>query len=91
MYRKTVERSRIEVMLYNFVEGEVPEDVKKLFENGMDSVPSTRLSKNEIDGRVDEALLEYLIRLGGRRIWGKCNHACRFCPNMDRKIQRTKH
>ena len=70
MFKKTVERSRIEVMLYNFVEGEVPEDVKKLFENGMDSVPSTRLSKKEVDSRVDEALLEYLFRLGKRRVWG---------------------
>lgn len=32
---KSVERTGIEVMLYNFTDGEVPESIKKLFENGM--------------------------------------------------------
>ena len=70
MFNKSVERSKIEVMLYNFVEGEVPDSVKKLFENGMDAVPSTKMSKKEVDTRVEEALLEYLMRLGRRRIYG---------------------
>ena len=70
MYQKTVDRSKIEVMLYNFVDGDVPASLKKMFENGMDSVPSLRLEKKEIDGRVEEALLEYLIRLGRRRMCG---------------------
>ena len=43
MFRKTVERSQIEVMLYSFVDEEVPESVQKL---------------------------EYLVRLGRRRICG---------------------
>ena len=51
-------------MLYSFVDGEVPDSVKKLFDNGMDAVANTRISKNEIDARVEEALLEYLVRLG---------------------------
>ena len=70
MYRKTVERSEIEVMLYNFVDGEVPDSVKKLFANGMNSVPSLRMSKREIDCRVEDAMVEYLLRLGKRRICG---------------------
>ena len=44
LHKNTVERSQIEVMLYNFVDGDVPETVKKLFKNGMNSVPSLRLS-----------------------------------------------
>ena len=70
MYEKTVERSKIEVMLYNFVDSEVSQSVKKLFENGMGSVPSTKMTKKEVDIRVEEALLEYLMRLGRRRIHG---------------------
>ena len=70
MYEKTVERSKIEVMLYNFVDSEVSQSVKKLFENGMGSVPSTKMTKKEVNTRVEEALLEYLMRLGRRRIHG---------------------
>ena len=70
IYMKTVQRSKIEVMLYNFVDGEVPESVKKLFANGMESVPNTKLTKKEVDKRVEEALLEFLLRLGRRRIYG---------------------
>ena len=70
MYWRTLERSKIKAMLYNFVDGDVPENVKKIFENGVNSVPSTKLTKKEVDTRVEEALLEYLIRLGRRRIYG---------------------
>ena len=70
MFEKTVERSKIEVILYNFVDSEVSQSVKKLFENGMGSVPSTKMTKKEVDTRVEEALLEYLMRLGRRRIHG---------------------
>ena len=70
MYKKTVERSKNKVMLYNFTEDEVDDNLKKLLENGMDSVPSSRMTKKEIDRRVQEALLEYLQRLGKRRIYG---------------------
>ena len=70
MFKKSVERSKIEVMLYNFVEEEVPESVKRLFKNGMDSVPSYRMSKKEINSRVEDALIEYLMRLGKRMIYG---------------------
>ena len=70
MFKKSVERSRIEVMLYNFVEGDVPNSVNKLFQAGMDAVPSTRMTKKEVDKRVEDALLEFLMRLGRRRIYG---------------------
>jgi hypothetical protein len=40
VFRKSAERSKIPVMLYNFVDGEVPENLKDLFKNGMDSVPA---------------------------------------------------
>ena len=43
--RKSVERSKISVMLYNFVGGEVPENLKDLLKNGMDSVPESRITK----------------------------------------------
>ena len=87
IYSKTVQRSKIEVMLYNFVDGEVPENVKKLFENGMDSVPSTRLSKKETDNRVEEALLEYLNRLGRRRILGNTVMQARSVQDWIRKAK----
>ena len=87
MFKKTVERSGMEVMLYNFVEGEVPENVKKLFKNGMNSVPSTRLSKKETDRRVEEALLEYLLRLGRRRISGT---AVMHARSIQEWLQQTK-
>ena len=70
LHKNTVERSQIEVMLYNFVDGDVPETVKKLFKNGMNSVPSLRLTKQEVDIRVENALLEYALRFGRRRIYG---------------------
>ena len=70
MYKKTVERSKIKVMLYNFTEHEADDSLKKLLENGMDSVPSSRMTKKEVDRRVQDALLEYLQRLGRRRIYG---------------------
>ena len=70
MYKKSVERSKIEVMLYNFVDDEVPENMRELFRNGMDSVPSYRMTKREIDSRVEIALLEYIMRLGKRRFYG---------------------
>ena len=87
MFRKTVERSKIEVMLYNFVEGEVPDSVKKLFTNGMNAVPNLRMSKKEIDSRVEEALLEYLVRLGKRRI---CGDAVRQASGVQDWIQQVK-
>ena len=55
------------MMPYNFVDEDVPEIVKKLLKNGMNSVPSTRLTKQEIDFRVENALLEYVNRLARRR------------------------
>ena len=70
LYKKTVERSQIEVMLYSFVDGDIPDTVKKLFENGMNSVPNLKLTKQEVDQRVEDALLEFVLRLGRRRIYG---------------------
>ena len=34
------DKDKIEVILYNFVEGEIPDSVKKLFNNGMNAVPN---------------------------------------------------
>ena len=68
--KKSVERTGIEVMLYNFTDGEVPESIRKLFENGMESVPQFRMEKKEIDDRVEEALVQYLMRLCRRKRWG---------------------
>ena len=87
MFRKTVERSKMEVMLYNFVDGEVPENVKKLLENGKKSVPSTRLPKKETDRRVQEALLAYLLRLGRRSISG---HAVMHASSVQDWLRQIK-
>ena len=87
MYRNTVERSKIEAMLYSFVDGDVPDSVKKLFDNGMDAVPNTRMSKKEIDNRVEEALLEFLVRLGKRRI---CGTAVRQASGVQDWIRQVK-
>ena len=70
MYMKSIERSKNEVMLYNFVDGEVPDSVKLLFKDGMDAVQNYKMTKKEIDKRVEDALLEFLLRLGRRRIYG---------------------
>ena len=45
LYKNTVDRSKIEFMLYNFVEGNIPEAVKAMLKNGMNSVPSMKLTK----------------------------------------------
>ena len=69
MYWRTVKRSQIKVMVYNFTEGNIDESLQKMFENGMDSVPDSKMSKEETDGRVQEALLEFLMRLGRRKLF----------------------
>ena len=69
MYRRTVQRSKIKVMVYNFTDEEMDESLKKLFENGMDSVPNSRMTKEETDNRVQDALLDFLTRLGRRRMF----------------------
>jgi hypothetical protein len=68
-------------------DGEVPENLKDLFKNGMDSVPESRMTKREIDNRVEEALIEYLERLGRRRI---CGNALRNASSVEDWIKRVK-
>ena len=70
MYWRTEQRSKINVMVYNFTDKNLDESLNQLFENGMDSVPSSRMTKQETDTRVQEALLEFLTRLSRRRIFG---------------------
>ena len=70
LYKKTTVRTKIEAMFYNFADGDVPDEVKKLLENGMNSVPNTKLTKQQVDKRVGDALLEYVMRFGKRRIYG---------------------
>ena len=69
MYSRTVQRSNIKVMVYNFTDEEMDESLHKLFEHGMDSVPDSRMTKEETDSRVQEALLEFLTRLGRRKMF----------------------
>lgn len=87
MYKNTVQRSNIEVMLYNFVEGDVPENVKNLFKYGMDSVSNTRLTKKDIDIRVEEALVEYCLRLGRRSICGTAVSHARDVQDWIRQVK----
>ena len=70
MYKRSVKRSSIEVMLFNFTDGKADGSLRNLFQHGMDSVPSSRISKKEADRRVLDALLEYVMRLGRRKIYG---------------------
>ena len=70
MYKRSVKRSSIEVMLFNFTDGKPDGSLRNLFQHGMDSVPSSRISKKEADRRVQDALLEYVMRLGRRKIYG---------------------
>ena len=69
MYWRTMKRSNIEVMVYNFTDSNMDESLQKLFKNGMDSVPNSKMTKEETDSRVQEALLEFLMRLGRRRMF----------------------
>ena len=87
LYINTVKRSQIEVMLYNFVEGEVPEAVRSMLKNGMNSVPSMKLTKEEVDKRVQDALLEYLMRFGKRNIYG---HGVIQAANVEEWIRKVK-
>ena len=82
LHKNTVDRSQIEVMLYNFVDGDVPETVRKLFENGMNSVPSLKLTRQEVDKRVEGALVDYVTRFGRRRIYGY-NRVINFSDTKD--------
>ena len=45
VYNRSVKRSNIQVMLYNFMDGKEDECLKNLFQHGMDPVPSSRMSK----------------------------------------------
>jgi hypothetical protein len=87
VYKNSVNRSNIEVMLYNFVEGDVPENVRLFFKNGIDSVPCSRMSKREIDQRVEEALVEYIVRLGRRKICGDSVMYARSVKDWIRKVK----
>ena len=63
----TVSRGKIEATIYNFVDGDIPDDIKELFKNGIDSVPSIRMSRKEVNKRVEETLVAYLDRYRKRK------------------------
>ena len=66
----TVMRGNLEATIYNFVDGEIPVDIKELFKNGIESVPSMRMSRGEVKDRVEEAVIEYLNRFRSRKSSG---------------------
>ena len=57
---QTKERSQLETKVYNFTNKEVPEEIKKLFENGIDAVPDIGMSLYDVKKRVNESILNYL-------------------------------
>ena len=54
------ERSKLESTIFNFVEGEIPDDIKQLFKNGTDAVPDIKMGRKMVKDRVEGALLNYL-------------------------------
>ena len=56
------ERCKLESTVYNFVNGDIPDVIKKLFKNGIDAVPDIKMSRKMVKTRVDGALLSYLER-----------------------------
>ena len=54
------ERCKLESTVYSFVDGDIPDVIKKLFKNGIDAVPDIKMSRKMIKNCVDGALLGYL-------------------------------
>ena len=73
VFKETKERSKLETTIYNFTEKDVPEEVKKLFKHGVDSVPEIGLSIHDIKKRVNDALIQYLESYKSRRNFGMNN------------------
>ena len=67
VHRLTVGKCELESAIYNFTEKELPEYIKKVFKNGVDSVPRMRLTRQEVKDRANEALFEYLERFRVRQ------------------------
>ena len=65
----TVEKSKLGAAIYNFTEKDIPDDIKELFKNGVESVPSVGLSLNEVKTRVNDAMLSYLNTFRSKYSW----------------------
>ena len=56
----TKEKSKLETTIYNFTKNEIPEEVKNLFKNGVDSVPQIGMNIVDVKNRVNDSLINYL-------------------------------
>ena len=61
------EKCKLEPKIYNFTNKVIPEEVKRIFENGVESVPKTSMKIGKIKSRVKTSLLSYLERYRSRR------------------------
>ena len=75
---QTRERSNLETKVYNFTDKMIPDEVVKLFTNGIDAVPEIGMSIMDVKQRVNDSILRYLE---GYRF--KRNGGCRFIKDMD--------
>ena len=56
----TKERSKLETTIYNFTNKDIPEEVKNLFKNGVDSVPQIGMNIFDVKKRVNDSMVNYL-------------------------------
>ena len=61
------EKCKLDPNIFNFTNKNIPDEVKKLFENGVEAVPKTSMKIGEIKTRVKTTLIAYLKRYRSRR------------------------
>ena len=64
---KTDEKIKLGTKIYNFTEIEMTEEMKKLFLVGVDAIPSTSMSEEQVKKSVEMSLLNYLKNYRNRR------------------------
>lgn len=57
---KTDEKVLLGSKIYNFTDIELTEDMKRLFEAGVDAIPNTSISEDEVKKCVEKSLLNYM-------------------------------
>ena len=60
MEDQTMERSKLETKVWNFTDKEVPEEIKKMFKNGIDAVPDIGMCIKDVKQRVNDSIRSYL-------------------------------
>ena len=67
MSRLTDKKKKLNSRIYNFTSEELPDEVVKLFENGVDCVPAIGMTRSQVKKRVNKSLLEYMERFRNKR------------------------